>query len=177
MTNLAVQPGVPALLFLLDDFSMAAFADFVASMHDGASGYFCYRFSTIVPVLTERFRNDSSAQDRESDQCDKHHGCEPKKVLDVLEQRSTFGVRIARLLHARRKRNDLRYRESVGGTMIEVTEEGDASHASDREQRRDWESFNEFGCMRWQRLVLAADAIAMKWCDGNHMTRNFIFRA
>ena len=101
MTNLAMQPGVSAQLLLLDNFSVTAFTDFVTSMRHGASGHFRDSVSTIVPVLTERFRNDSSAQDHKCDQRDNHHGCEPEKVLDVLKQSFTFGVRTARLSSGR----------------------------------------------------------------------------
>jgi hypothetical protein len=90
-----------------------------------------------------------------------------------LNKSFTFGARIARLNGARRKRNDLRYRESVQATMIEVTEASDASHALNQNRRHEPESLNEFGGIAWQKQTLAEKATALKLCDGNHTTRSF----
>ena len=97
VANLAVKAGMPAQLLLIDYIGMTAFADFVTGMGDRASGQFSDGIAAVVSVLAEGFGNDSCAQDDERDERDHHDSCEPEKVLDVLEQNLTFGVRTARL--------------------------------------------------------------------------------
>jgi hypothetical protein len=159
---------------LIDNIGVTAFADLVTGMRHRAGCHLRDCISTIVSVLAEGLGNNSGAQDDEGDDRDQHHGGEPKKVFYVFEQKFfTFGAGIARLVAARRKRNDLRYRESVEGTMIEVTGASDPSHALDHKRRQDRESLNEFDGIERQTRVLAEEATARKLRDGNHTTRSF----
>jgi len=130
MADFAMEPRVSAELFLIDDFSVAAFTCLVPCMSNGAGGEFSNRVSAIMPVLAEGLRNHGRAQYDECHHRDKHDGGEPDQVLYVLEQSVTFGAGLPALLPALEKRNDLRYRESGWRTMIWVTGACDGRHLS-----------------------------------------------
>jgi hypothetical protein len=75
---------------------MTGFTDFVTGMGNRTCRDFGDGVTAVMPVLAERFRDDSGAQDDEGDDRDQHDGGKPKKVFDVFEQNLTFGVRKAR---------------------------------------------------------------------------------
>jgi hypothetical protein len=96
VTSLTVKADMPAQLLLIDYIGMTAFADFVTGMGNRTGRDFGDGVTAVMPVLSERFRDDSGAQDDEGDDRDQHDGGKPKKVFDVFEQNLTFGVRKAR---------------------------------------------------------------------------------
>ena len=114
--------------FLIDDVGVTGLTDVVSSVSDGAGGNFSNGGTPIVAVLAKTAGDDGGAQDHERDQGDGHDHGEPNEVLDVFEQVRLPGARLRARYFARKKRNDLRYREFVGGTMIEITGGSDVGH-------------------------------------------------
>lgn len=96
MANLAMQPGMSAKLLLIYNIGVTGFTDFVTGMGNRTGRDFGDGVTAVMPVLAERFGNDSGAQDNEGDDRDEHDCGEPKKVFDVFEQNLTFGVPKAR---------------------------------------------------------------------------------
>lgn len=174
MTYLAVQLRMLALRFLINNFSVTTFACLMPGMCDGPCGELGDRIPSIVSILAEGLGHHGRAQNYKGDQRDEHHCSQPKKVFDVPEQGSTFGARIARLHRARRKRNDLRYRESLKRTMIKVTAGSDASHAFTHAQSQTFECANHNACIRTQSQGLAPDAMTPRLCDGDHTIEEFL---
>ena len=112
VTVLAWNDGVFPKLFLIDDFGVAGLAYLVSRMGNGAGREFSDGVSAVMTVLAKRARNDRGAQQDEPDQREDHHGGEPDEMFGVFEQSLTLAPDCGRLHHARKKRNDLRYRES-----------------------------------------------------------------
>lgn len=80
---------VPAELFLIDNFRMAAFAYFVTSVSNRAGGQFGDGVTPVMSVLAKGLRNHRRTHDDEGDHRNEHHGCEAKKVFGILEQSLT----------------------------------------------------------------------------------------
>ena len=95
VADLAVKPCMPAQLFLVDNFRVAAFADFVSGMGDGAGREFSDGVAAIVPVLAKGVRDDGGAKDDKRDQRNGHHCGEANQMFCVLEQNLTFSARTA----------------------------------------------------------------------------------
>ena len=57
VARLAIDMRMFAIFFLIEDVCMAGFTALVASEFDGADSNFGYGVATIVPVLSEAFRD------------------------------------------------------------------------------------------------------------------------
>jgi hypothetical protein len=92
VADFAMERRMSPELFLIDDFSVAAFTCLVSCMSDRAGGEFSDRVSAIMPVLAEGLRYHRRAQYDERHHRDEHHNGKPDQVLYVLEQSLTFGA-------------------------------------------------------------------------------------
>jgi hypothetical protein len=74
-----------AMLFLVEDVGMAALASLMAGEVDGPRGDFGYRISAVVPVFSEAFGNQGTAEDQEQEEArDKNCG-QTEKVSGISE--------------------------------------------------------------------------------------------
>ncbi len=89
VAGFARDDHVAALLFLVNDLSVAGLADLMAGVGDGASGDLGDGVAAVVSILTEAVRDDGGAKKDEGDQCDRHDHGEPDEMFNVLEQ---FGL-------------------------------------------------------------------------------------
>lgn len=86
MARLTGDNHVLALLFLIYDVGMAALANVVAGKRDRPGRSLRNGSTAIVPVLSKAARNDSRAQNDESDYCYGYDDSKPDEVFDVLKQ-------------------------------------------------------------------------------------------
>ncbi len=123
-------------LLLIDNVGMTAFARLVTGVGDGTGGNFGDRVAPVVAVLSERTGDDGSTESCKRNQSDQHDGGKANEVFYVFEQSLTFGARLQGARSCAKKRNDLRYRELIGRTMIEVTTDCDGGHRWGQKRRQ-----------------------------------------
>lgn len=85
VAGLAGDVRVPAKLFLVDDFGMAAFADLVSGKGGGPGSDLNDCVASIVAVLAKALGDDCGAHDDEQEQRQQHHHTKADEMFDVLE--------------------------------------------------------------------------------------------
>ncbi len=129
VARLAGDHHVLALLFLIDDIRMAAFADVVAGKGNGPGSSFRNRGAAVVTVLSKAARYDRLAQDDERNHGYGDDDCKPDEVFNVLKQCRLSAPDSGRTVRAK-LRNALRYLVFLSGTMIGITESRDGGHSA-----------------------------------------------
>ena len=68
VASFAIDVGVLAIFFLVKDVGMASLACFMACKVYGQCGDFAYRIPAVVPILSETFWDQETANDQEREE-------------------------------------------------------------------------------------------------------------
>jgi hypothetical protein len=85
VAGLAIDVGVLAVLFLVEDVGMAGLASLMASEIDGPGGGFGHRVPAVMPVLSEAFWDQEEADDQEQEDARDKNCCQTEKVSGIFE--------------------------------------------------------------------------------------------